>query len=355
MNIQITRDENDEFQVVPEILELIKKDINHAKNKFETVNKNEKYQFLKIDVYIRYIPKLFKVKYNLSYYPSNAFLKMLEFLNKFEINLTDKKIFMNAEMPGSFYLAAKFYNPNFTGYLSSYFPENNITGALTEDIYNVLKDNPRIWINDNNNNGDMTDINNILDYEERFKDNKVDGYTSDGALNTDSDPNNQELLNAKLHLGVALCGLLTIKKKTGWIYLKQFTFLNQETIDLIACYASLFEEFYISKPETSKSINSEIYMAGFKYKGITNAMRKKLIDKFEAMDSSLKLTKTVKSYFPSIYEANAKINDCQIKNINKTINNFNIWKRNPKIYLNNNRVQKYELANEWINKMNKQQ
>ena len=46
--------------------------------------------------------------------------------------------------------------------------------------------------------------------------------------------------------------------------------------------ASLFEETYITKPKTSRPLNSEIYLVGKRFKGISNELAKALLDRCEA-------------------------------------------------------------------------
>ena len=61
---------------------------------------------------------------------------------------------------------------------------------------------------------------------------------------------------------------------------------------LIAIVASLFEETYITKPRTSRPTNSEVYLVGKGFKGISSELARALLDRCEAYKTLDKLPST---------------------------------------------------------------
>lgn len=136
------------------------------------------------------------------------------------------------------------------------------------------------------NNGDATVLENLLDFEVRLGGGEDGGsggegvnlYSSDAGIDvseTDSGElnfNNQELANARIHLGCAIAGLLTLRRGGSFV-VKQYTFFETFTNNLILIYAQLFDDFRVCKPVTSRPYNSEIYLVGRGFRGITAATR----------------------------------------------------------------------------------
>jgi hypothetical protein len=112
-------------------------------------------------------------------------------------------------------------------------------------------------------------INNIL-YLEKLE--KFNFYSSDASRglpvidNTNQlDYSQEEIFNAKLHLGCALAGFAVLQP--GGIFVaKMFTFYEPLSWNLILVYTLLFESFSIFKPQASRTSNSEIYLIGLNYK-----------------------------------------------------------------------------------------
>ncbi|SIP85802.1 FtsJ-like methyltransferase [Pacmanvirus A23] len=273
--------------------EKLKTELNKTKSKLDKyyelskVDSTFKKQWLKfqntVDIYkpMRwYIENTFNAKH-----VTNAWMKYYEIYT--EYNLVDAKskyvAFFNAELPGAALCAFNHFmktrNLNFTWYGSSYISNDLSTFG---DFYGLYANNKNNWLMTDDNNGDMTCIDNILDIANKIGPNSpisgVDFYSHDAGMDVSSDFNNQELINAKLHLGCALAGFLTMKIGACFIA-KQYTFFEKLTLDLIMIYSQLFNEFYICKPLTSRPYNSEIYLIGKGFKGFDDATKKVLIDK----------------------------------------------------------------------------
>ena len=83
---------------------------------------------------------------------------------------------------------------------------------------------------------------------------------------------NKEKDNAKLFLGCDLAAFLTLKKGGSFVA-AQFTCHQTLSWNLIIIYASLFDEFYMSKPVTSRPRNGEVYLVGKGFKGLPDKLR----------------------------------------------------------------------------------
>lgn len=163
---------------------------------------------------------------------------------------------------------------------------NDTAGTIVEGTSNDAAPGEAGYIN----NGDATIYDNILDYEARIGPKSEWGgahlYSHDAGIDVSAiDPdsgvsgyNQQEILDARIHLGCAIAGFVTLRKG-GHFVAKQYTYFESITHNLIYIYASLFDKFYLSKPLTSKQYNSEIYLIGVGFKGFDPVIRKVLVDR----------------------------------------------------------------------------
>lgn len=269
---------------------------------------------------------------------TNAWLKYYEIFIEFSLVTNSTVAFMNAELPGAAICAlnhyAKTHDIKYEWWASSFMPDvesvdvqnkivietdqtetdqtetgqtetgqtetdqtendqtvtnrrsqplrlrSNLTERETstlEDKYGLFALNRKNWLMDNYNNGDMTSVKNILDYENRLK-KTVTLYSHDAGLDVSSDYNKQEELNLKLHLGCALAGFVTLADDGAFIA-KQYSYFEPLSWNLNQIYSTFFKEFYFSKPITSRAANSEIYLIGKGYIGMPQKIRDLLFDK----------------------------------------------------------------------------
>jgi DNA-directed RNA polymerase II subunit RPB2 len=295
----------------------LRDEINAAKSKLDEIPKNV-YQVLSrsLDMYAK-LRTIVADKYNMEH-ATNAALKMYELIYQMEL-LTDGAVggatqclpivqaFCNAELPGAFVIAinhfmkTKCVSSKFDWIASSYFPEaalNVGNTTILEDRYKIYERNRLHWLMGPAPNGlpegeppitgDVTDalVMNVLGNasHQRFAEN--DGanlYTSDVGKDI-VDPNKAEEETADINAGQIITGLLSLANG-GHFVTKQFTFVTPFSRSLIAIVASLFEETYITKPKTSRPLNSEIYLVGKGFKGIEPALAQALLDRCEAYKS----------------------------------------------------------------------
>lgn len=282
--------------VKPDDMKKLNMELNEAKNLLSEYT-DKKYDRIRndLDIY-RGLREIIRSKYN-AQHVTNAWIKIWEicchynvkkmFENRINGNVPIK-LFANAELPGSWTLAINHYlvcsGIKHKWWASSYVPsvpskDNTALG----DHYGVWEKNKSNWIMESaegKNNGDCTIVENLLDFEKRLKieEGGMDIYTHDAGIDVTGDYNNQELSNAKIHLGCALAGFLTLRTG-GMCVFKQYTSFEPITMSLLTVYSTLFEKFYVCKPLTSRPYNSEIYLIGIGFIGLNKITRDLLFDK----------------------------------------------------------------------------
>lgn len=228
---------------------------------------------------------------------SNAWLKYYEMAVHFKLDKMKLNCFFNAEFPGSGILALKEFSKNRTvfDWVASSLMSSKYNTAL-EDSYGLFRNNRDKWLPDENNDGDMTNLDNIYYTAEKIKKRNfmVNCYLHDAGIGVETffdTPKKgfklQEEINTKLHLGCALCGFLTLQKG-GFFLAKQYTFFRPLNASLIVIYARLFDEFYICKPKTSRPENSEIYLIGVGFRGLPKDVEELLVGVMKRFDASPK-------------------------------------------------------------------
>lgn len=200
---------------------------------------------------------------------TNAWLKAYELVDYFDL-IPDKpkcRHFDNASFPGSFILAIHHYiktvkKVKYNWYASSLNKETKNVKNHLDDIYKLYENYPQNWMISKENSGDLLDFKTLKYLKKNLP--PIDLYTSDLGFDVSHDYNAQELLHLKSHYGQLLCGLMVLKNG-GNLLVKQYTFFNEINIYNIGILTKLFKEVFISKPATSKSDNSEIYIVAKGY------------------------------------------------------------------------------------------
>ncbi len=199
---------------------------------------------------------------------TNAWLKCFSIIKNFDL-LTGKEAirhFDNASLPGSFILCARYivetYHPNTTydWMASSLYDKDAI---YLGDSYDLMKRYPEHWTMDEENNGDITDINVIDAITKKIElaNFKPNLYTSDLGFDVSNDYNGQEVLHFAANTGQILT-CLRILADGGICIIKHFTCFEEYTLQYLQLFSRLFKKFIIHKPKTSKSLNSEVYLIG---------------------------------------------------------------------------------------------
>jgi hypothetical protein len=125
--------------------------------------------------------------------------------------------------------------------------------------FRFLKENKNVFIeNGIDNTGNIMNIENFEYCVNKYK-SSMDLITADGGFDFSMDFNSQENSIAKLlfaQIAFAVC----MQKKNGAFVLKIFDSFMIHTIDLLYLLSSFYEKVYITKPQTSRSANSEKYI-----------------------------------------------------------------------------------------------
>lgn len=232
---------------------------------------------------------------------TNAWMKYYEIYHQYKL-IPEKSdrvytAFFNAELPGAAVCAFNHFmqtlrpSVKFDWFASSLVPTTGSSSDALGDKYGLYAMNKSHWLMDlsgKGNTGDATVAANLEDFASRIgpgsKVGGVDLYSHDAGIDVSEGEggglgfNQQELANAKVHLGCAIAGFMTMRKGASFIA-KQYTFFETFTWNLILIYASLFDEFYICKPLTSRPYNSEIYLVGKGFKGFDDKIKKALLER----------------------------------------------------------------------------
>ena len=203
---------------------------------------------------------------------TNAFLKMMELLCWMDPQIKGSyDTFSVAEAPGNFILSLNHFavTKHPTAILnwmaSSYSPLGNEKNAYLGDTYSIIARNPEKWVWGTDGDGDITSVNNLRSFPHEF-----DLFTSDVKyVPFKNNYSEEENINIPVVTGHTLGALLSLKKN-GNCVLKHFTLLEPQTIALLYLLSYCFQEVWVTKPESSKPSNSEVYIVGKQYKANIN-------------------------------------------------------------------------------------
>jgi len=378
---KITQFEKIKDQLIKSKLKLDKfyfKDQNVHKKKFNEIKHDWEYFWRLTDLYFPLKSKINDiVRPKNSKIITNAWCKYWELFLRYDLigGQNEIKAFFNAELPGAALCAIDYMVKTkdaarpFQWWGASYFDvgNNSHNRDYLNDSFGLFAKWPSQWLMSDTNNGDATKIKNLREYEQRIGPNSPVGgvtlYSHDAGLDVSSDFSNQELLNAHLHLGCAIAGLVTLRRGGNFIA-KQYTFFETFTWNLLLIYASMFETFIICKPVTSRQSNSEIYLIGKNFLGADKKIMDVLMDRLENFHtgpilresivyiSDDKSTKEKKHIGPQLYNLfnfARQIYWRQITMIDNSIYVFdNSWKMKRSQIINKIKNESNEVVNKWL-------
>lgn len=233
--------------------------------------KNTSFDFSRVSTFFE-MSKMLKKDINIPKV-SNAYLKLYEMLNHFKIveknNNNIFTYFDNASFPGAFIRSLDHYvkqnvpNVKYLDWFASslYNNEKDVLG----DDYNLLYNYRFRWLMNKENNGDVSNPDNVLEFRYFFQNvGLVSLYTSDLGFDVSSDYSKQEIFHLKPNIGQILCGLESTKDG-GCQITKQFTFFEIRNRIVLFLLTKMYKHVYIVKPITSKPDNSEIYIVCLNY------------------------------------------------------------------------------------------
>ena len=320
------------------------KKLNQTKSLLDNIPEKEYARISqKLDIF-KSMRQVLSFKYKMQIV-TNATIKIYELITQMGlINSNKLTAFCNAELPGNFiiginhYIKTMFKTSSFNWVASSFISNSGTLG----DSYGIYEFNKNNWLMDSTMNGDITDPNNIIEISKRVLSRfpkGVDLYTSDAGFDVSSDYNKQEEQTITLNYGQILAGLLTLSIG-GHLVTKQFTYFTEFNKSLIILLSNLFDEFYITKPSSSRPLNSEIYLVGKGFKGISSDLKEYLLSKVTLINIDIPLILYNENV--NLFESMSYIYERQISYI-LYVNDIYINKK--MIYINYK-----DLHQEWLHK-----
>jgi hypothetical protein len=220
------------------------------------------------------------------------------------------RVFCDAELPGAFLSAINHYvcteraGMELDWVASSYYPPAAAArgdSTILGDHYGVYAANRGRWLMGPRPNampegapdtdGDLTDAATVAALaaavHARFpaagrRGSGADLYTSDAGIDVSADYNRQEELTARLNFGQVLAGLLSLAPG-GHLATKQYTFISPFSRSVLALIAACFDEAFVTKPLTSRPANSEVYIVGKGFRGITRSLAAGLLTRLASL------------------------------------------------------------------------
>lgn len=238
-------------------------------------------------------------------------------------------------------------------------------------IHSFLKDNHNNVIIEKglDKTGNILSLNNFIKINETYG-NTMDFITADGGFDFSVDFSNQEISAIQLIYGQIVFALC-MQKQGGSFVLKIYDCFMKSTVELIALLCSVYDSVYITKPNTSRTANSEKYVVckGFNHSSIELypylffAFKEMLEKKTTPHFIHGFLNKPLPQFFiQKLEKYNGILGQKQLENIEKTLTfinedeNTNDWKRKTKtstdqVKWRNTTVKRYDTL-VWNNKNN---
>jgi 23S rRNA U2552 (ribose-2'-O)-methylase RlmE/FtsJ len=201
---------------------------------------------------------------------SRAFFKLIEIYNTFDLfseENGDINSFHLAEGPGGFIEAITYLRFNtadkYYGMTLLDNENDNVPGWKKSLLF--LKKNKNVFIEKGpDGTGNLYSPDNFKYCYDTYK-NSMDFMTADGGFDFSVDFNKQEAMALRLIFTEVIYAII-MQKKNGNFVLKMFDIFLKSSIDIIFLLSSLYSEVYITKPDTSRTANSERYIVskGFK-------------------------------------------------------------------------------------------
>jgi len=212
-------------------------------------------------------------------------------------------------------------------------------------IHSFLKDNQNNVIIEKgaDKTGNILSLVNLIKINETYG-NTMDFITADGGFDFSADFSNQELNATQLIYGQIVFALC-MQKQGGSFVLKIFDCFMKSTAELLALMCSVYDNVYVTKPNTSRSANSEKYIVckGFNHSSIQLypylffSFKEMLEKKTTSHFISGFLNKPLPQYFiQKLEKYNGILGEKQLENMEKTLalinedENAECWKRKSK-------------------------
>lgn len=208
-------------------------------------------------------------KYCISRYRplSRSFFKMIELIHFFGLGMETTqpiRTFHLAEGPGGFIEALVKYrncpNDTYVGMTLQDQHNNNYNIPGWKKSHHFLQEHGNVVKLEHgpDGTGNILSLANFVYIHETYG-STMDLVTADGGFDFSSDFDHQEINMTQLLYGQVVYALC-LQKPGGCFVLKLFDIFMQHTVDIVALLSSMYEKVYITKPNTSRSANSEKYI-----------------------------------------------------------------------------------------------
>ena len=262
---------------------------------------------------------------------SRAFFKLIEIYNSHNIFINNNpiKTFHLAEGPGGFIEATAYIRNNINDiYYGMTLIDNNINIPNWSKADNMMKKYPNIQIEYGKyQKGDLYNHENLIYCKNQYK-NSMNVITADGGFDFSNDYNNQEKSAFRL-IFTQVAYAIAMQSNGGTFILKIFDMFETATLEILYLLSCFYNKIIISKPNTSRSANSEKYIVckHFKYNNTDEITNKfiNILKIFETLDFKTYsvfsiLNVPIQSYYKTqLLEVNACLSHNQIDNILNTI------------------------------------
>ena len=229
-----------------------------------------------------YVTKKYELLNDKKQRVSNAFLKIYELMMTYEIVPSDAinfKSFHFCEAPGMFIIGLNHYLQTKTKVKNWSWHGNSLTieaekTALT-DSHGLIRANKDKWLIGPESSGDIRSLTNINYFKSKLE--SVDFITSDCGICVDpSMLNKYEEMISETDFAQFI-NMINLLRVGGSGITKTFIPLElPSNVCIIYMMTQLFEEVYLSKPITSRPQNSEVYLVGKNFLGISDDLLNKL-------------------------------------------------------------------------------
>jgi 23S rRNA U2552 (ribose-2'-O)-methylase RlmE/FtsJ len=181
-----------------------------------------------------------------------------------------------AEGPGGFMEASYNYLQHLR---TNHYSSTQLRQFMSKDVYEGITLKPhndhvpdwtkikKIFGSENNvnvNYGNLYIYEDVIEYVNKFKNNKAHIVTADGGFDYSADFNGQELNSCQIIYSEMVIALKILIEK-GTFICKVFDLFSVSMIRMIELLNRNFEYVYIYKPETSRPANSEKYIICMNY------------------------------------------------------------------------------------------
>lgn len=255
---------------------------------------------------------------------TNAWLKMYEIIHLFpqlipkgaQINQRIKT-FHICEAPGAFVSAINHYTStksiNLDWYAQSLNPKCSKSRETIDDHFGLISNYPDKWLFGDpltDQSGDITHSKIIRYYASNPILKDLELITADAGLQCDpKDLNEQEGYLAKVNMGQIMCILACLSVGKSAIFKTFLPLIEPLTVSMLYLLSNLFSQVNITKPCSSHSSNSEVYVVLIGYKGIKKSTLNTLYNMLDDANvtSQTFLFESLDPYFIKSYIKNVEM------------------------------------------------